>query len=77
MDPSFGYPEHSNASGNEVLGSVPISPAILTPPNKQTNKQTSTYYISTFNIYSRCSCMSFEPTSGGPKTTASTTESRR
>jgi hypothetical protein len=28
----------TSATGNEVLGSVLISPALLTPPNKQTNK---------------------------------------
>jgi hypothetical protein len=28
----------STATGNEVFGSVLISPALLTPPNKQTNK---------------------------------------
>jgi hypothetical protein len=37
-DRSFGYPEHSNwQRGDTVL----ISPALLTPPNKQTNKQTN------------------------------------
>jgi hypothetical protein len=29
----------STATGNEVFGSVLISPALLIPPNKQTNKQ--------------------------------------
>jgi hypothetical protein len=38
-DPSFGYPEHSN--WQQGFGSVLISPALLTPPNKQTNKQTN------------------------------------
>jgi hypothetical protein len=28
----------STATGNEIFGSVLISPALLTPPNKQTNK---------------------------------------
>jgi hypothetical protein len=35
-DPSFGYPEHSN--WQRGFGSVLISPALLTPPNKQTSK---------------------------------------
>jgi hypothetical protein len=32
----------STATGNEVFGSVLISPALLTPSNKQ-NKQTNNY----------------------------------
>jgi hypothetical protein len=30
----------STATGKEVFGSVLVSPALLIPPNKQTNKQT-------------------------------------
>jgi hypothetical protein len=31
----------STATGNEVLGNVLISPDLLTPPHKQTSKQTN------------------------------------